>query len=158
MNIILQCSQMGGELRPCSDLVPFTGYRARALKRMLFRQRQRGKRIKYRKIGNKFEVRTSTAWENVNTAGADENLFILVPVPGHSARALPLKLVPLPGNGAQISARASTKAMFRLVPGNRARALKWTFFSPACAGNLNVHKNNQGKVITIQKSKTNLEM
>ena len=44
--------------------------------------------MKYRKLDDKFEVRTSTSWERVNTAGADETLFILVPVPGHGARVL----------------------------------------------------------------------
>ena len=37
MNIMLQYSQMGGGLRPCSDLLPLPGYRARALKWTLFR-------------------------------------------------------------------------------------------------------------------------
>ena len=30
--------------------------------------------------------------------GTDEDLFILVPVPGHGARVLPLELVPLSDN------------------------------------------------------------
>ena len=37
--------------------------------------------------------------------GTDENLFRLVPVLRHGARVLPLELVPVPGHGAQISAR-----------------------------------------------------
>ena len=35
---MLQCSQMGGGLRSCSDLVPLPGYRAQALKWTLFRR------------------------------------------------------------------------------------------------------------------------
>ena len=55
----------------------------------------------------KFGVVASKAYERVNTKGTDENLFRLVPVPGHGARVLPLELVP--GHGAQISARSPTK-------------------------------------------------
>ena len=59
-----------------------------------------------------FRASASTAWEKVSTAGtnlADENLFRLVPVLGHGARVLPLELVAVPGDGAQISAREPTK-------------------------------------------------
>ena len=56
--------------------------------------KQLGKSIDYREIGDKFGVGASTACKKVNTAGTDENLFRLVPVPGH---------------GAQITARAPTK-------------------------------------------------
>ena len=51
--------------------------------------------------------------------GTDENLFRLVPLPGHDARVLSLELVPVPGHGAQISARAPTKGCVQ----TRARAL-----------------------------------
>ena len=53
-----------------------------------------GKGIDYREIGDKFGVSASTTRENVNTAGTDEKLLWLAPVPGH---------------GAQVSARAPTK-------------------------------------------------
>ena len=62
----------------------------------------------YREISGKFGVVASTAYEKVNTKGTGENLFRLVPL--HGARVLPLELVPVPGHGAQISARAPTKA------------------------------------------------
>ena len=45
--------------------------------------------LNYREIGDKFGVGVSTACKKVNTAGTDEGLFRLVPVPGHGARALP---------------------------------------------------------------------
>ena len=45
----------------------------------------------------------------MNTVGTDENLFRLVPVPGHSARVLPLQPVPVPRHGAQICAWEPTK-------------------------------------------------
>ena len=45
-----------------------------------------------------------------NTTGTEENLFRLVPVPRHCARVLPLELVPVPGHGAQITARTPAKA------------------------------------------------
>ena len=57
----------------------------------------------------KLGVVGSTAYVEVNTTGTDENLFRLVPVLGHSVRVLPLELVPVPGHGAQISARAPMK-------------------------------------------------
>ena len=47
--------------------------------------KQLGKGINYREIGCKFGVSASTASEKINTAGTDENLFRLVPVPGHGA-------------------------------------------------------------------------
>ena len=50
--------------------------------------------------------------------GRDENLFKLVLVPRHGARVLPLMLVPVPGHGAKISARAPTKGYVQ----NGARA------------------------------------
>ena len=67
------------------------------------------KGLDYQEIGDKFGVGASTACEKVDTAGTDENLFRLVPVPGHGARVLPLKLLPVSGYSAQISARAPTK-------------------------------------------------
>ena len=39
-------------------------------------------------MDDKIEVRTSSSWGNVNTGGADETLFILMPVPGRGARVL----------------------------------------------------------------------
>ena len=57
----------------------------------------------------------------VNTAGTDETLFRLVPVPRHGARVLPLEQVPVPGHRAQICARAPTKGYVQT--GLRARAL-----------------------------------
>ena len=72
--------------------------------------KQQEKGINYREIGDKFGVTASTACsEKVNTAGTDENLLTLVTVPKHGARILPLELVPMPGYGAQISAREPTK-------------------------------------------------
>ena len=41
--------------------------------------------------------------------GTDENLFRLLPVLEHGARVLPLESEPVPGYGAQISARSPTK-------------------------------------------------
>ena len=68
---------------------------------------------------DKFGVSASTACEKVNTAGADENLFRLVP--GHGARVVPLELVPMPaGQGVQIFVRAPTKGYVQT--GARARA------------------------------------
>ena len=64
---------------------------------------QVGKRNNYREISGKFGAVASTAYEKVNTTGNDENLFRLVPMPGHGARVLPLELVPFPGHGGQIS-------------------------------------------------------
>ena len=58
--------------------------------------KQLGKGINYREIGDKFGVSASTACKKVNAAGTDENLFRLVPVPGHGARVLPLELVRVP--------------------------------------------------------------
>ena len=75
-------------LRPRSDLVAVPGHGARALKWTLFRhvsarnlkfQKQQGKNIDCREIGNKFRVGASTACRKANTADTDENLFILVP-------------------------------------------------------------------------------
>ena len=54
----------------------------------------------YREISGKFGV--------VNTPGTDENLLRLVFVLGHGDR-VHLKLVPVSGHGAQISAPAPTK-------------------------------------------------
>ena len=45
--------------------------------------KQLGKGINHREIGDKFGVSASTADEKVKTAGTNENLFRLVPVPGH---------------------------------------------------------------------------
>ena len=42
--------------------------------------------------------------------GTDKILFRPVPVPRNSARVLPLEVVPVPGHGAQIFARAPTKS------------------------------------------------
>ena len=52
--------------------------------------KQLGKDNNYQEISGKFGVVASTAYEKVNTAGTDENLFRVVPVPGHGARVLPL--------------------------------------------------------------------
>ena len=71
-------------------------------------QKQLGKGINYHEISEKFGVSVSTACVKVNAAGTDD-MFRLVPVPGHGARVLPLELVPVPGHGVQISARAPTK-------------------------------------------------
>ena len=101
--------------------------------------------MKYREIGDKFDVSASSASEKLNTVGTDKNLFRLVgirlvPVPGYSARVLPLELVPVPGynarvlplelvpvpvpcpwgHGTQISARIPTKGYVQT--GDRARA------------------------------------
>ena len=83
-------------------------------------RKQLGKGINYREIGGKFGGSASTAFEKVNTAGTDENLFRLVPVPGHGTRVLPLELVLVPGHGAQISARGPTKGYVQT--GTHARA------------------------------------
>ena len=66
-------------------------------------QARKGK--SYREIRGKSGAVASTAYEKVNTAGTDENLFRLVPVLGHGDRVLPLELVP----GAQISVLAPPK-------------------------------------------------
>ena len=42
--------------------------------------------------------------------GTDKILFTQVPVPRNGARVLPLEVVPMPGHGAQIFARAPTKS------------------------------------------------
>ena len=42
--------------------------------------------------------------------GTDKILFTPVPVPRSSARVLPLEVVPVPGHGAQIFARAPTNS------------------------------------------------
>ena len=98
-------------------------------------RKQLGKGINYREIGGKFGGSASTAFEKVNTAGTDENLFRLVPVPGHGTRVLsmelvlvpghgtrvlPLELVLVPGHGAQISTRGPTKGYVQT--GTHARA------------------------------------
>ena len=67
---------------------------------------QLGKGNNYREISGKFGVVASTAYDKVNKTGTDENLFRLVPVPGHGVRVLPLELV----LGHQ------QEAMFRLLP------------------------------------------
>ena len=74
-----------------------------------------------REIGDKFGVGSSAACKKVNTAGTDENLFRLVPVPGHGARVLPLEPVLVPGHDAQICAGAPTKGYVRtgVVPGHQ---------------------------------------
>ena len=48
--------------------------------------KQQGKGIDYREVGDKYGVGVSTACKKVDAAGTDENLFRLVPVPGHGAR------------------------------------------------------------------------
>ena len=63
--------------------------------------KQLGKGNNNREISGKFGVVASTAYEKVNTTGTGENLFRIVPMPGHGARVLPLELVPVPGHGAQ---------------------------------------------------------
>ena len=75
----------------------------------------------YREIRGKFGVVASSAYERANTMGTDENLFRLLPVPRNGARLLPLELVPVPGHGAQISARASAKGFVQT--GARAPSL-----------------------------------
>ena len=51
--------------------------------------------------------------------GTDENLS----VPGYGALVLPLELVPMPGNGAQISAQVPTKVYVQTgVPVHQAWA------------------------------------
>ena len=47
--------------------------------------------------------------------GTDKNVLRLVHVPGHGTRVLPVELVPVPWNGAQISARAPKKRLCMLV-------------------------------------------
>ena len=103
--------------------------------------KQRGKGINYREIGDKFGVSASTACKKVNTEGTDENLFRLVPMPGHGARVLPLELMPVPGHGtlsttegyvqtrtrAQAS-RAGTKSERGLTPHNETLSLFFLFF------------------------------
>ena len=42
--------------------------------------------------------------------GTDKMLFTPVPVPRNGARVLPLEVVPVPGHGAQIFARAPIKS------------------------------------------------
>ena len=77
-----------------------------------------GKGTNYREIGDNFVVGASTACEKVNTADTNKNLYRLVSVLGYGARVLPLELAPVPGHGAQISARAPTKGYVQ----TRARA------------------------------------
>ena len=74
-------------------------------------------------MGDKFEVSASTACDKIHTVGNDGNLFGLVPVREHGFRVLPLELVPVSGRGAQISARAPAKGMFRLI-----RGLTYTYY------------------------------
>ena len=50
--------------------------------------KQLGKGNNYQGISGKFGVVASTAYAKENTTGTDENLFRLVPVPGHGARVL----------------------------------------------------------------------
>ena len=47
--------------------------------------------------------------------GTDKILFTPVPVPRNGARVLPLKVVPVPGHGAQIFARAPTKSSVQTI-------------------------------------------
>ena len=58
--------------------------------------------------------------------GTDNILFTTVQVQRNSAQVLPLEVVPVPGHGAQIFARAPTKTLVRLVPvpENRERGLR----------------------------------
>ena len=56
-----------------------------ALHRAVHKLRQ-GRGIDYREISKKFGVGASKAYEKVNISDTDENLFRLVPVPGHGAR------------------------------------------------------------------------
>ena len=67
------------------------------------------KRHNYREIGDKFKAGASTPCEKVNTTSIDENLFRLLPVPGPSARVLPVELMPVPEHGAQNCVWAPTK-------------------------------------------------
>ena len=46
--------------------------------------------------------------------GTDKILFTPVPVPRNGARVLPLEVVPEPGHGAQIFARAPTKSSVQI--------------------------------------------
>ena len=78
--------------------------------------KQLGKGSNYGEISGKFGAVASTAYEKVNKKGNDENLFRLLPVLGHGARVLPLELVPVPGHGVQISARAPTKGYVQTGP------------------------------------------
>lgn len=68
----------------------------------MFLNTEAGKGINYREISGEFGISASTACQKKNTAGNDEKLFTLVPVPGHGARVLPLELAPVPWHGAQI--------------------------------------------------------
>ena len=77
--------------------------------------KQLGKRIIV-----KFQVSAPTACEKVNTVGTDENLFRLVPVPGHGARVLPLKLVPLPGHSAWAPTKGYDMYRLMLMPGHQS--------------------------------------
>ena len=58
--------------------------------------KQLGKGLDYGEIGDKFGAGASTAGEKVNSPDNYENLFRLVPIPGHGACVLPLKLVSVP--------------------------------------------------------------
>ena len=84
--------------------------------------------IYYLEICGKFGVGSSTACKKVNTAGTDENLFRLVPLPRHGAQVLPLGLVRARGCLGTVPKFVlghPQKAMFRLVPvpeHRRARA------------------------------------
>ena len=76
--------------------------------------KQLGEGNNYREIRGKFGVAASTAYEKVNTVGTDEILFRLV------GRVLPLELVPVPGQGAQVNARAPTKGFVQ------TRGIEWS--------------------------------
>ena len=90
------------------DQGPVHGHGARAIKRTLFRHASKPSMLKnnqekglgYGEIGDRFGVGASTAFENVNIAGSDDNLCRLVPVAEH---------------GAQICARDQQKAMLGYV-------------------------------------------
>ena len=58
----------------------------------------------------------------VDTTGTDENLFRLVPVPGHGARVLPLEYCLCPGTVPKLVLGHQQKAVFRLVPTPRHKA------------------------------------
>ena len=89
----------------------------------MFINNQLGKGISYREIVGKFGVSLSTVCEKIYTAGTDENLARQVPMLGHGARVLPLELVPVPGHAVpKLVLEQQQKAMFRLVPVNRALA------------------------------------
>ena len=61
------------------------------------------------------------ACEKVTTVGTDENLFILVPVPGH---------------GAQIGVQAPTKGYVQTGACTQVPSLNWALKSIACVPDL----------------------